>query len=47
MGDAREKENIKAQKQLLRDVTKHPDITAAATPEALKILTLDIIGVLI
>jgi len=35
-GDLAKKKSISARKQALRDVTKHPDIEAAQTPEQLK-----------
>ena len=35
-GDAAKKADIAARKQALRDITKHPDIAAASTPEELK-----------
>lgn len=35
-GDTKAKTSIAAQKQLLRDVTQHPDLLAAKTPEELK-----------
>lgn len=35
-GDATAKRSIAARKQVLRDAPAHPDIEAAATPEALK-----------
>lgn len=36
VGDAARKAEVVAAKQALRDVTKHPDIEAAETPEELK-----------
>lgn len=40
-GDSAKKQQIAAKKQALRDVTKHPAILAASTPEELKALSLD------
>lgn len=36
-GDAMKKNRIAADKQSLRDITKHPDIASAKTPEELKL----------
>lgn len=41
--DAGAKASIAAQKQALRDVTEDPRIEAAATPEALAALTIDVL----
>lgn len=41
--DAIEKAAIAAQKQTLRDITEDPRIDAAATPEALSVLTLEVL----
>lgn len=35
-GDAKSKRDVALQKQALRDITKHPDIDAAQTPDDLK-----------
>ncbi|MCP1915696.1 hypothetical protein J2R96_008176 [Bradyrhizobium elkanii] len=37
-GDAPRKQAVAAKKQMLRDVTKMPEIDTAATPEALKVV---------
>ena len=39
-GDAKAKNNIAAQKQVLRDITHHPGIEAAQTVEELRVITL-------
>ena len=40
LGDAKEKARVAAEKQALRDITKHPAIAAATTPEELKNISL-------
>jgi hypothetical protein len=44
VGDAKTQAAVAKQKQVLRDATKHPDIEAAKTPEALKAVTLGILA---
>lgn len=39
-GDAATKAAIRAEKQMLRDITAHPSIEAASTPDELKLVTL-------
>lgn len=43
-GDAKKKKDIAAQKQALRDVTAHPDIEKAKTPEQLKAIWPEILS---
>jgi hypothetical protein len=43
-GDAAKKQAVAVKKQALRDITQHPEITAAATPEALKTAALSAFG---
>lgn len=44
-GDAEKKSTISAKKQSLRDITKHPDISKAASPEELKAAALGALNV--
>ncbi len=42
-GDSQEKKRIAARKQALRDITAHPEIEAATTPEELKVAALSLL----